>query len=76
MLGHRQRQQPCFTNLQRSVFGFWKFSLIQAFPALEELLNDGAVWVDDLEACDVGPTRKDTVQAQIGKTLQAMSTTS
>lgn len=65
----------CLTDLQWSVFGFWKFSFIQALPALEELLDDGAVWVDDLESCDVGSTRKDPVQADVGKTLRAKSKT-
>lgn len=65
----------CPTDLQWSVFGFWKFSFIQALPALEELLDDGAVRADDLEACDVGSTRKDPVQAHVGKTLRAKSKT-
>lgn len=65
----------CLTDLQWSVFGFWKFSFIQALPALEELLDDGAVWVDDLESCDVGSTRKHPVQADVGKTLSAMRKT-
>lgn len=69
-----QHRQLRLTDLQRSVFGFWKFSFIQALPALEELLDDGAVWVDDLEACDVGSTRKDPVQAHVGKTLRAKNT--
>lgn len=62
---------PCLTDLQWSVFGLWKFSFIQALPALEELLDDGAVWADDLESCDVGSARKDPVQADVGKTLSA-----
>lgn len=61
------------TDLQWSVFGFWKFSLIQALPALEELLDDGAVRADDLEARDVGPARKYSVQAHVGKPLRAKS---
>lgn len=65
--------QQRLTDLQRSVFGFWKFSLIQALPALEELLDDGAVRPDDLEACDVGSTRKNSVQAHVGKPLRAKS---
>lgn len=80
MLGGRYRKckckckwQPRLTDLQRSVFGFWKFSLIQALPALEELLDDGAVRADDLEARDVGPTRKNPVQAHVGKALRAKS---
>lgn len=69
-----QHRQLCLTDLEWSVFGFWKFSFIQALPALEELLDDEAVWVDDLEACDVGSTRKDPVQAHVGKTLRGKST--
>jgi len=64
-----QHRQLCSSDLQWSVFCFWKFSFIKALPALEELLDDGAVWVDDLEACDVGSARKDPVQAYVGKTL-------
>lgn len=66
--------QQRLTDLQRSVFGFWKFPLIQALPALEELLDDGAVRADDLEARDVGATRKNSVQAHVGKALRAKST--
>lgn len=61
------------TDLQRSVFGFWEFSLIQALPALEELLDDGAVRADDVEACDVGSAGKDSVQAHVGEALRAKS---
>lgn len=70
-----RRRQLRLPDLQRRVFGFWEFSFIQALPALEELLDDGAVWADDLEACDVGSTRKDPVQTHVGKTLRAKSTT-
>ena len=70
-----RHRQLCLTDLQWSVFGFWKFSFIQALPALEELLDDGAVWTDDLKACDVGPTRKDLVQTHVGETLRAKITT-
>lgn len=66
--------QQRLTDLQRSVFGFWKFSLIQALPTLEELLDDGAVPADDLEASDVGSTSKHSVQAHVGKPLRAKST--
>lgn len=66
-----QYRQLCLIDLQRGVFGFWKFSFIQALPPLEELLHDGAVWVDDLEAGNVGPTRKDPVQTHVGKPLRA-----
>lgn len=65
--------QQRLPDLQRSVFGFWKFSLIQTLPALEELLDDGAVRADDLEAGDVGSTRKNSVQAHVGKPLRAKS---
>lgn len=65
-----QLHQLCLTDLQWSVFGFWKFSFIQALPALQELLDDGAVWVDDLKARDVGTTRKHPVQAHVGETLR------
>lgn len=58
-----------FADLQRCVFGFWKFSLIQPLPALQELLDDGAFPVDDLEACDVGSPRKHSVQAHVGEAL-------
>ena len=37
---------------------------------MEELLDDGALGVDDLEACDVGSAGEHLVQAYVGEALE------
>ena len=56
--------------LERSAPGLGELPLVQLLPALDELLDDGVLRADDLEACDVGSSRHHAVETHVGHALQ------
>ena len=56
--------------LEGGAAGLGELPLVQLLPALDELLDDGVLWADDLEARDVGSSRDHAVQTHVGHTLQ------